>query len=238
MGITGFIPQSVKGKVVNGILETSVSFAKKFVEDYEALTRKVAANRELGKAIALTSGTFDLLHIGHNRYFEMARRKTAEKMGVGYEDVALVVGVDADAPVRKRKGEGRPLVTEMERAEMMCAMGAIDLVTLAHEETAQWELMKAVRPDVLIITERMQIPGALQEEYRVLCGKIIELKSQATTSSSAKLRLAMVAVAEELGGKYEGVMNEVLSLIGQTREKLEAYAEYFKHFKKDDWDKE
>src|SRR5829696_6210662 len=87
------------------------------------LAARVAIARKHGARIVLANGCFDILHVGHIRYLEGAK-----KLG----DV-LVVGVNADEQVRAQKGEGRPLVPERERAEIIAAIRAVDFVTIFAE---------------------------------------------------------------------------------------------------------
>ena len=103
----------------------------------ELLAEAVAAERAAGRRIVLTNGCFDLLHVGHVRALQACRR-----LG----DV-LVVGVNADDSVRRLKGPGRPYVPAAERAEVLAALGAVDLVAVFPEPTAE-RLAALVRPDV------------------------------------------------------------------------------------------
>ena len=66
-----------------------------------------------GKTIALTSGSWDILHVGHMRYIEEAKKQA---------DI-LIIGVDSDKKIKKRKGEDRPIVPEQERIEMISHLG-------------------------------------------------------------------------------------------------------------------
>jgi D-beta-D-heptose 7-phosphate kinase/D-beta-D-heptose 1-phosphate adenosyltransferase len=91
------------------------------------------------KNIVFTNGCFDIMHIGHIRYLQ-----EASKLG----DI-LVVGLNSDASVKRLKGEGRPINSEMERAEMMCALGFVDYVVIFEEDTPI-ELIKKIQPDVLV----------------------------------------------------------------------------------------
>lgn len=84
-----------------------------------------------------TNGCFDLLHVGHVRFLEQAR-----SLG----DV-LIVGVNSDAGVRKLKGPERPLVPEAERAEIVAALGTVDVVTV-FPETTPIPILKELQPDV------------------------------------------------------------------------------------------
>ena len=93
--------------------------------------------RAEGKRLVLANGCFDLLHVGHIRYLEAARR-----LG----DV-LFVGINGDAAVARLKGRGRPLMPAAERQEMLAALRAVDHVVVFDDDTAD-ALVAAVRPDV------------------------------------------------------------------------------------------
>lgn len=97
----------------------------------------VAEHRRQGRRIALANGVFDLLHVGHVRYLEGAR---------ALADV-LVVAVNSDASTRANKGEGRPVIPEDERAELVAALGCVDHVLVFDERTVV-EVIRALRPDV------------------------------------------------------------------------------------------
>jgi D-beta-D-heptose 7-phosphate kinase/D-beta-D-heptose 1-phosphate adenosyltransferase len=90
---------------------------------------------EAGKRIVLTNGCFDLLHVGHLRYLQEARR-----LG----DM-LVVGVNSDESVRQLKGESRPIVPQQERAELVAGLECVDYVTIFEEPTAV-ELVQLIQP--------------------------------------------------------------------------------------------
>lgn len=92
-----------------------------------------------GGTIVFTNGCFDILHAGHVRYL-----RAAEAMGD-----FLVVGLNSDASVRRLKGEGRPIVPEADRAEVLDALRAVDIVTVFDEPTAE-ELVRLVKPDVYV----------------------------------------------------------------------------------------
>jgi rfaE bifunctional protein nucleotidyltransferase chain/domain len=104
------------------------------VGDLLSLKAHVDAARQRGQRIVLTNGIFDLLHVGHLRYLRAAR-----SLG----DL-LVVGVNADSAVHK---PGRPLVTAVERAELVAALEPVDYVVIFDAATAD-TLLRDVRPDV------------------------------------------------------------------------------------------
>lgn len=105
--------------------------------DRNRLIARVAIARKHGARIVLANGCFDVLHVGHVRYLEGASR-----LG----DV-LVVAINSDAQVRALKGEGRPLVSERERAEIIASIRAVDYVTIFPEPTVE-ALLRAIRPDI------------------------------------------------------------------------------------------
>jgi D-beta-D-heptose 7-phosphate kinase/D-beta-D-heptose 1-phosphate adenosyltransferase len=102
-----------------------------------AAARAVRAAQRRGERVVLTGGCFDLLHVGHARSLAEARR-----MGD-----RLVVGVNADATVRRLKGRGRPVVPAKQRAELLAALACVDWVVIFPEPTPR-ELIAALAPDV------------------------------------------------------------------------------------------
>jgi D-beta-D-heptose 7-phosphate kinase/D-beta-D-heptose 1-phosphate adenosyltransferase len=99
----------------------------------------VARQRAAGRTIVFTNGVFDLLHVGHLRYLQQARA-----MG----DL-LIVGLNADASVRRNKGESRPINPEAERAELLAALDCVDAVVIFPEDTPA-EIVRALDPDILV----------------------------------------------------------------------------------------
>jgi rfaE bifunctional protein nucleotidyltransferase chain/domain len=104
-----------------------------------ALIEFVRQHREAGRRIVFTNGVFDLLHPGHVRYLQDAR---------GLGDV-LIVGLNADASVRRNKGPARPINPEDERAEVLAALACVDAVVIFEEDTPA-EIVRLVQPDVLV----------------------------------------------------------------------------------------
>ncbi|MBP7768323.1 adenylyltransferase/cytidyltransferase family protein [Candidatus Woesebacteria bacterium] len=157
------------------------------VSQYSELPPLVAAIRKKGKTLVLTQGTFDMLHIGHARYLELAK---------SHGDV-LFVGVDSDAKVRARKGPDRPVVPEEERTEMLTYLTSVDYVVLKPEITPKWELIKIIRPDVLIATDQTYTAQELRE-LKKICGTVIVVEPMATTSTSAKIRRVQIGAAKKM----------------------------------------
>jgi len=95
--------------------------------------------RAAGKTLVFTNGVFDILHVGHVRYL-------AEARALGD---ALVVAVNSDRTVRELKGEGRPIVNEDERAEILAALRQVDFVTI-FDDASPRSLIAKLLPDVLV----------------------------------------------------------------------------------------
>lgn len=153
---------------------------------YQQLTKVVKAHRDLEQTIVLTQGTYDMVHVGHGRYLQDAKKRG---------DV-LIVGVDSDEKVRQRKGVGRPIVPEEERVEMLTYFSSVDHVVIKPLQAEKWSLIKLVRPDVLIVTEEAYTPVQL-EQLSQFCGRVEVLLRKALTSTSAKIRRVQMCLAKE-----------------------------------------
>lgn len=167
----------------------------KIVQDRERLIAAVEGLRSLDAQIVLTSGTFDILHIGHAKYLERAK---------SYGDF-LIVGVDSDEKVRERKGPDRPVVPETERVMMLAHLQSVNAITIKHHDEPRWDLIKRVRPDTLIVTQETYNEETL-EQLEEFCGQIICLEPQATTSTTAKIRLLQVKDRKGIMGTIEGLL--------------------------------
>jgi D-beta-D-heptose 7-phosphate kinase/D-beta-D-heptose 1-phosphate adenosyltransferase len=109
------------------------------VLDWAAIDAFVAEHRMKGRRIVFTNGVFDLLHPGHVRYLQHAR-----SLG----DL-LIVGLNADASVRRNKGPDRPITPEGERAEILAALECVDAVVIFDQDTPA-DIVRLVEPDVLV----------------------------------------------------------------------------------------
>ena len=105
----------------------------------DAVVRAARAVQERGGAVVFTNGVFDLLHAGHVRYLQAARRLGS----------VLIVAINSDRSVRNVKGPGRPLTPEAERAEVLLSLGCVDAVVIFDEDTP-YRIIGLVQPDVLV----------------------------------------------------------------------------------------
>jgi D-beta-D-heptose 7-phosphate kinase/D-beta-D-heptose 1-phosphate adenosyltransferase len=139
------------------------------------LTRRAAATavraaQRRGERVVFTNGCFDLVHVGHVRSLEEAR-------ALGDR---LIVGVNADASVRRLKGRSRPILPARQRAELLAAFECVDWVVLFGQDTPR-ALIRALRPDVLakggdwardeiVGREEVESRGGRVERLRVVPG--------------------------------------------------------------------
>jgi len=103
------------------------------------LQKKLEKWRKLEKKVVFTNGCFDILHAGHVTYLQKAAA-----MG----DV-MIIGLNSDASTRRLKGDGRPVNSEYDRAKVLSALAITDAVVIFEEDTP-YELIKVVKPDVLV----------------------------------------------------------------------------------------
>lgn len=138
-------------------------------------TRNAASERQ---RVVFTNGCFDLLHPGHIRTLEAAR-----KLGD-----ALIVGLNSDRGVRQLKGPGRPILPERERAEILAALECVDAVVIFDEPTPR-EIITALLPDVLVKGGDWagdQIVG--REEVEAAGGRVVSIPVAPGYSTTAILQ--------------------------------------------------
>lgn len=164
----------------------------------EEATLRFGREKRNGRKVVFTNGCFDLLHPGHIRELEFARKQG---------DV-LIVGLNSDAGVSKLKGSGRPVIPEQERVEILSAFESIDAVIVFHEPTPR-EVITRLLPDVLVKGEDWpadQIVG--REEVEAAGGKVVRapiLVGYSTTTILQRIR--------------EGAGSSTVSEESQTKDK-------------------
>ncbi|MFZ5471136.1 MAG: adenylyltransferase/cytidyltransferase family protein [Myxococcota bacterium] len=147
----------------------------------EELVARVTTLRAQGRTIVLANGAFDLLHVGHVRYLEAAKA-----MG----DL-LVVAVNSDESTRAAKGEGRPIVPQSERAELVAALACSDFVSVFDEPDVR-ALIRVLRPNIHAKGTDYS-PETIPEREEVFAygGRVAiagDPKDHSTTALAAKLR--------------------------------------------------
>ncbi len=132
--------------------------------------------RRAGDSITLTNGAFDLLHVGHVRYLRAAKQLGGR----------LIVAVNSDASVRKIKGEGRPLIPEGERAEIIAALADVDAVVIFSEPDVR-AIIREIRPDIHAKGTDYTKESVPEREDVIACGGRVEIvgdpKEHSTTET-------------------------------------------------------
>jgi len=138
----GIVVAKVGTSTVNAqelLAAAGLQHADEKISSVPLLQNILAGERQKNKQIIFTNGCFDLLHVGHVKYLQAAR-----KLG----DL-LVLGLNSDDSIRRLKGPNRPLIDQEERAHILAALNCIDYVVVFDEDTPL-ELITALRPDILV----------------------------------------------------------------------------------------
>ena len=189
--------------ITAGIFGNGTNLDDRYIPDQKKLAVLVKRWKELGLRIVLTSGTYDLFHVGHAEYLERAK----------HLGDLLIVGVDSDAKVRIRKGPNRPVVPEEERVRILSHLRHVDAITIKLPSEKPNALIKLIRPDILVLSKSTKHKKEDIEEKSKYCGKVVLLPPQAETSTSAKVRLLHVSGA----GKFAEEVVPKLSAIIESR---------------------
>jgi D-beta-D-heptose 7-phosphate kinase/D-beta-D-heptose 1-phosphate adenosyltransferase len=153
--------------------------------DRERMSRRVAEWRASGETIVFTNGCFDLLHVGHITLLEDCRRFGTK----------LVLGLNADASVCRLKGPTRPIVGERERARVMAALASVDAVVLFEEDTPL-ELIRALRPDVLVKGGDYTVDTVVGHEDVIAYGGRVEIVPTVEGFSTTNIVKKLTAAQE------------------------------------------
>lgn len=151
--------------------------AKNKIVGRRALAKRLQSWRAEGKKIVFTNGCFDILHAGHVSVLEFSRSKGD----------ALVVGLNSDASVKRLKGPSRPVNTQADRALVLAALQAVDAVCVFEEDTP-YELIKLVRPDVLVKGGDYKPGEIVGREFAKKVVRFALLKGRSTTNIIKKVR--------------------------------------------------
>lgn len=146
--------------------------------DRNTIKAKVDSLRQSGKVVVFTNGCFDLIHIGHIRLLQKARK----------QGDCLVVAVNSDRSVEQIKGPGRPIIPDNQRAEVLAALGCVDWVTI-FDEADPLVLIKLLKPDVLVKGgdwPEEEIVGAL--EVKEAGGQVLTIPLERASSTSALIK--------------------------------------------------
>jgi D-beta-D-heptose 7-phosphate kinase/D-beta-D-heptose 1-phosphate adenosyltransferase len=186
--------------ITSGIFSEEVKFEERLKPSLDELAKTVRHLKGIGLKVVLTSGSFDLVHLGHVKYLAKAK-----ELG----DV-LVVGVDSDAKIRKRKGDDRPMVPERERLEMLAHQRPVDLLYLKPEDEERWGLIRAVEPDVLVLTSDHSYSEAEQAELQEIVGRIEVVERQATITTSERIRQLHMHLGERIAEVLPELIRDIV----------------------------
>lgn len=168
---------------LNELKNRMLSEEKKIL-DFEQLKKIAEDCRRKDKKIVWTNGCFDILHTGHVKYLKEAK---------SFGDV-LILGLDSDESVRKLKGPGRPINSELERAEILSSMEFIDYIIIFPEGAVK-NYLAELKPDVYVKGGDYNVDTINQEERNVVegyGGKIALVKhvpGKSTTKTIEKIKL-------------------------------------------------
>ena len=109
------------------------------IKTFDEIEKLAEEFHKKGKKIVFTNGCFDILHVGHVKYLEIAK---------SYADI-LIVGLNSDSSVSKLKGPTRPINTQDDRAYILASLESVDYVVIFEEETP-YELIKLIKPHILV----------------------------------------------------------------------------------------
>ena len=140
----------------------------------DELRRRVDVWRRAGERIILANGAFDLLHVGHVRYLAAAKALGGE----------LVVAINSDASVRALKGEGRPIIPEQERAEIIAALTDVDAVVIFPELDVR-AIIREIRPDIQAKGTDYTADSVPERGEVLACGGRVEIVGDRKDHSSS-----------------------------------------------------
>jgi len=109
------------------------------IKSKQALKRLLLQSKRRAKKIAFTNGCFDILHYGHAKYLEDAKRHC---------DI-LIVAINSDNSIKRLKGKKRPLIRLKDRMNIIAALESVDYVTSFDEDTPA-EIITYLKPDLVI----------------------------------------------------------------------------------------
>jgi D-glycero-beta-D-manno-heptose 1-phosphate adenylyltransferase len=143
----------------------------------DTLRQRVELWRSAGERITLANGNFDLLHVGHVRYLRGAKALGGK----------LVVAINSDESVRTLKGDGRPLIPEQERAEIVAALADVDAVVIFPELDVR-PIIREIRPDIQAKGTDYTAESVPERDTVTECGGRVEIVGDPKDHSSSEIR--------------------------------------------------
>jgi D-glycero-beta-D-manno-heptose 1-phosphate adenylyltransferase len=148
----------------------------------DQLRRRVEEWRRRGERIILANGGFDLLHVGHVHYLQGAKALGGR----------LVVAINSDESARKLKGEGRPVMPEDERAEIVAALADVDAVVIFPELDVR-AIIDEIRPDVQAKGTDYTADSVPERDAVTAYGGRVEIVGDAKNHSTSEIMRSLVS---------------------------------------------
>ncbi len=195
----------------------------------ETQLKKIEEAKKNGKKVGLVQGSWDLFHLGHLLYIKKARELSDY----------LVIGMDSDEKIRKRKGNSRPIIPEEERYEFIKLLELADDVIIKDSNEKKWELIKTIKPDVLIAIKENYTDEEIKK-LNEICGKVAILPRQSESSTSDKIRKIMISnqknKIDNLDSKMKEAIEKVKERINFNKEMTDPIPRLIKHLEDStDW---
>lgn len=153
---------------------------EKKIKTFKEIKKLAACLKRGNKKIVFTNGCFDLLHYGHVKYLEDARR-----LGD-----FLVIGLNSDSSIRKIKGAKRPIVSQNDRARIIAALESVNSVVIFKEPTPL-KLIEAIKPNVLVKGGDWNKEDIMGSDLVIRCGGKVKtinfIKGRSTTGLIKKI---------------------------------------------------
>ena len=136
-----------------------------------------------GKTVVTTNGCYDILHVGHVRYLQKTKK---------YADYSVIM-LNSDSSVKKNKGDNRPINTELDRAEILCALSCVDYVVI-FDEKSPCKLLDEIKPNFHTKGADYTLETLPQEERDVIIKNNIKVEciefvqGKSTTNTIEKMK--------------------------------------------------
>lgn len=196
------------------ILKGTAEFKDRFFPNHKELVKVIDLLRSMGCVIAFTTGTWDILHVGHVRYINQGKKR-AQKLYPN-KHIIMVVGIDTDEFTRSRKGPNRPVVHEDERSEMLDSQRPVDIIVPQYKAD---QLFKVVKHEVRIISvSTKDLPA--QKEIRRQCKRLVNFPPQAEVSTTIRIRNLMLDGRREQVGKLKSRLKGLLEEFERDLKKI------------------
>lgn len=131
-------------------------------------------------SIVLTGGCFDILHEGHKVFLERAKKQA---------DI-LIVLLESDTSVKRRKGDARPINTQKVRSQILATINSVDFIILLPDFKANddyYKMTKLIRPDIIAVTKNDPFLSIKQDQAKIVGGKVVEVVKLIPNKSTSLL---------------------------------------------------